>query len=47
MDIIKQSIKNNGILEDYNSFNYEYDDKFNIRLKENLIEYPYRTESVD
>ena len=47
MDLIKQSIKNNGILEDYNSFNYEYDDKFNIRLKENLIEYPYRTKSVD
>jgi very-short-patch-repair endonuclease len=47
IDIILQTIKNNGKMEDYNSFNYEYDNTHNIRLKDNIIEYPYRIKSVD
>lgn len=47
MDIIKLAIKNNGKMDNYNSFNYEYDNKFNIKLKTNIIEYPYRNKSVD
>lgn len=47
IDIILQSIRNKGIMENYNSFNYEYDELFNIKLKENIVEYPYRTKHVD
>lgn len=47
MDIIIQAIRNKGTLQNYNSFNYEYDELFNVKLKDSIVEYPYRIKHVD